>query len=81
MALLAYFRITEVTRIPVKARSTRLMKSKNGATTFMASFRFNASHTGKGTLAYLCLLSTKILELLHALNYNRGLDDKQKLLT
>lgn len=83
MALLTCFRITEITQIQVKAGSTRLIKSKMGQQPLWLVLDSNstASHTGKGTLPYLCLLSAEILELLHALNYNRGLDNKKKLLT
>lgn len=82
MALLTCFRITEITQIQVKASSQNLIKSKMGQQPLwlLLDSSSTASQTGKGTLPYLCLLSTKILELLYALNYNRGLDDKKTMI-
>lgn len=78
MAILTCLRITKKTPIQVKTSSTRLTKSKTGQQTLCIQIILLATQEKE---LYLCLLSTKILELLNALNYNRILDDKKALLT
>lgn len=78
MAILTCLRITKKTPVQVKASSTKLMQSKTGQQTLCIQIILLATQEKE---LYLCLLSTKILILLNALNYNRILDDKKVLLT
>lgn len=79
MALLACFRIKEIAQIQVKQGKTKLIMSKKGKqlSRFVLDCNSTARHTAKETLTYPVLASTKMLQLLQAMKYNNGPDNKR----